>query len=129
MANALQGPAGAFTAVMAFLYGTQQDVLTLNNCIAQDASFSTKQGDFDKPTFGFMASTDSSDNLGTFASKTPRRADPMTAVDKQPGARAAQCRRVAPGAGRSPRADAPPDLRKRRQRRADGEDHGGVSSF
>jgi hypothetical protein len=67
MANALQGPAGAFTAVMAFLWGTQQDVLTLNNCIAQDASFSTKQGDFDKPTFGFMASTDSSDNLGTYS--------------------------------------------------------------
>jgi hypothetical protein len=67
LANALQGPAGAFTAVMAFMYGTQQDVLTLNNAIATDFSFSTKQGDFDKPSFGFMAATDSSDNLGTFS--------------------------------------------------------------
>jgi hypothetical protein len=67
LSNSLQGPAGAFTAVMAFLYGTQQDVLTLNNAIATDASFATKQGDFDKPSFGFMAATDSSDNLGTFA--------------------------------------------------------------
>lgn len=67
LANALQGPAGAFTAVMAFLFGTQQDVLTLNNAIATDSGLSTKQGDFDKPTFGFMASTDTNDNLGTFA--------------------------------------------------------------
>jgi hypothetical protein len=67
LSNSLQGPAGAFTGVMAFLYGSQQDVLTLNNCIAQDQSFSTKQGDFDKPSFGFMCAVDSSDNLGTFS--------------------------------------------------------------
>jgi hypothetical protein len=68
LANTLQGPAGAFTAVMCFLYGSAaMDVLTLNNAIAQDFSLATKQGDFDKPNFGFMASADSSDNLGTFA--------------------------------------------------------------
>lgn len=67
LANSLQGPAGSFTAVMAFLYNTQQDVLTLNNAIATDATIATKQGDFAKPTFGFMASTDTNDNLGTFS--------------------------------------------------------------
>lgn len=67
LANSAQGPAGAFTGVMCFLWGAQMDVLTLNNCIAQDAGFSTKQGDFDKPTFGFMAAVDTNDNLGTFS--------------------------------------------------------------
>lgn len=67
LANSLMGPAGNFTAVMAFLYASQQDVLTLNNAIATDASIATKQGDFAKPSFGFMASTDANDNLGTFS--------------------------------------------------------------
>lgn len=67
LANSAQGPAGAFTAVMAFLYGAQMDVLTLNNAIATDVGFATKQGDFDKPTFGFMCAVDTSDNLGTFS--------------------------------------------------------------
>ena len=67
MANSIQGPAGAFASIMAFVYGPDQDVLTLNNCLATDAGIATKQGDFTKPTFGFMASTDNADNLGTFA--------------------------------------------------------------
>lgn len=67
MTNSLQGPAGAFTAVMVFPYGSDQDVLTLNNAIASDAGIGSKQGDFAKPTFGFMAATDSSDTLGTFS--------------------------------------------------------------
>ena len=65
--NSLMGPAGAFTAIMAFLNGTQQDVLTLNNAIATDYGISTKQGDYAKPTFGFMAAADTNDNLGTFS--------------------------------------------------------------
>jgi hypothetical protein len=65
--NSLMGPAGAFTGIMVFPYGVDQDVLTLNNCIPSDAAISTKQGDYAKPTFGFMASTDASDTLGTFA--------------------------------------------------------------
>jgi len=65
--NSLQGPAGAFTGVMVFPYAADQDVLTLNNCISTDASIATKQGDYAKPSFGFMAATDSSDTLGTFA--------------------------------------------------------------
>jgi hypothetical protein len=67
LANSLMGPAGNFTAVMAFFYASKQDVLTLNNAIATDAGIATKQGDFAKPTFGFMACTDASDNLGTFS--------------------------------------------------------------
>lgn len=67
VANSLQGPAGAFQAVMTFFYGTDQDVFVLNNCIATDAAIASKQGDFAKPTFGFMAATDSSDNLGTLS--------------------------------------------------------------
>jgi hypothetical protein len=67
MTNSLQGPAGAFTGVSVFPYGTDQDVLTLNNCIASDAGIATKQGDYVKPTFGYMAATDATDTLGTFA--------------------------------------------------------------
>lgn len=67
MTNQLQGPAGSFTSVMVFPYGTDQDVLTLNNAIPTDHSLATKLGDYAKPTFGFMASTDASDTLGTYA--------------------------------------------------------------
>jgi hypothetical protein len=67
MANQVQGPAGSFTAVMVFPYATDQDVLTLNNAILQDSGIATKLGDYAKPTMSFMASTDSSDTLGTFA--------------------------------------------------------------
>jgi hypothetical protein len=67
MSNQLQGPAGSFTSVMVFPYSTDQDVLTLNNAILTDSSIATKLGDFAKPTMGFMASTDSSDTLGTYA--------------------------------------------------------------
>ena len=65
--NTDQGPSGAFTAVMVFPYGADQDVLTLNYAIPSDAGISTKQGDYAKPSFSFMASTDASDTLGTFA--------------------------------------------------------------
>lgn len=65
--NTLQGPAGAFTGVMVFPYGSEQDVLVLNNCISTDGSIATKQGDYAKPSFGFMAATDASDTLGSFS--------------------------------------------------------------
>jgi hypothetical protein len=67
MTNQPQGPAGAFTAVMAFLWGSGQNILTLNNAIATDHGVATKIGDFAKPTFGFMASTDTTDTLGTWS--------------------------------------------------------------
>jgi hypothetical protein len=67
LSNQLQGPTGSFTGVMVFPYGSDQDVLTLNNCIPQDHGLATKLSDFGKPTLGFMASTDSADVLGTYA--------------------------------------------------------------
>lgn len=67
MTNQLQGPTGNFTAVMVFLYGANQNVLTFNNAIASDAGLSTKGGDFTKPTFGFEVATDASDTLGSFS--------------------------------------------------------------
>lgn len=67
LSNTLQGPAGAFTSSMVFPYGAEQDVLTLNNCVANDTGLATKQGDYTKPTFGFMCAVDGSGNLGTFS--------------------------------------------------------------
>lgn len=68
MSNPLQGPTGNFTAVMVFLNGAAaQNILTLNNAIATDASLASKGGDYTKPTFGFECATDANDVLGTFA--------------------------------------------------------------
>lgn len=67
VANTLMGPAGAFTGVMVMPYGTEQDVFTFNNCITQGVGIANKMGDYAKPTFDFMCSTDATDTLGTFA--------------------------------------------------------------
>lgn len=67
MANTPMGPAGSFTGVLVMPYGAEQDVFTLNNCITQGAGISLKNGDFAKPTFDFMCSTDSNDVLGTMS--------------------------------------------------------------
>lgn len=65
--NSLMGPAGSFAGTMVMPYGAEQDVFTFNNCITQGAGISTKSGDYAKPTFDFMVSTDSSDTLGTMS--------------------------------------------------------------
>lgn len=67
VANTPMGPAGAFTGVMVMPYGTEQDVFTFNNCITQGAAIANKIGDFAKPTFDFMCSTDNTDVLGTLS--------------------------------------------------------------
>lgn len=67
VANSPMGPAGSFTGVMVMPYGTEQDVFTFNNCITQGAGIANKNGDYAKPTFDFMVSTDSTDTLGTLA--------------------------------------------------------------
>jgi hypothetical protein len=67
VANTPMGPAGSFTGVMVMPYGTEQDVFTFNNCITQGAGIANKNGDFAKPTFDFMCSTDATDSLGTFS--------------------------------------------------------------
>jgi len=72
VANTPMGPAGSFTGVLVMPYGTEQDVFVFNNCITQGAGIANKNGDFAKPTFDFMCSTDSTDTLGTlsFAEQT-----------------------------------------------------------
>jgi len=65
--NTVMGPAGSFQGVMVMPYGTEQDVFTFNNCITQGAAIANKNGDYAKPTFDFMCSTDSTDTLGTLS--------------------------------------------------------------
>jgi len=71
LANQAMGRIGGFTAVLVFPWtnpsnAVEQDVLTLNNCIASDSSMATKLGDYGKPTFGYEAAVDTNGNLGTF---------------------------------------------------------------
>lgn len=65
--NMPMGKIGNFTAVMQLLWGTEQSVLTLNNCISSDSGIATKLDDYAKPTFGFMAGVDTTETLGTFS--------------------------------------------------------------
>jgi hypothetical protein len=67
IANQQMGNVGAFTAVMQFNWASEQSILTLNYCLTSDTEISTKQDDYAKPTFGFMASCDANDNLGSFS--------------------------------------------------------------
>ncbi len=65
--NPLQGPTGSFSAVHVFPWGTiEEDVITLNACLANQTEFGMKSGDFMKPTFDFDAFTDDNGILGTF---------------------------------------------------------------
>lgn len=71
IANQPMGRVGGFTAVEVFPWADtsnvmQQDILVLNNCIASDHSWSTKIGDFGKPTFAYDAAVDALSNLGTW---------------------------------------------------------------
>lgn len=66
LTNQAMGKVGNFTAVMVFPWGTEQDVLTLNNCISTDHEIASKGGDYGKPTLGFMAACDTNDTLGNF---------------------------------------------------------------
>lgn len=67
MSNQPMGKTGNFTGVYVFPWGTEQDVITLNNCIASGTEISTKMGDYAKPTFDFEAACDNNDVLGTFS--------------------------------------------------------------
>ncbi len=71
LTNQPMGKVSDFTAVYVFPWknnsnAEEQDVLTLNSCIASDAEISTRQGDYAKPTFSFTAACDTNDTLGTF---------------------------------------------------------------
>ena len=72
LTNQPMGKVSDFSAVYVFPWvnnanATEQDVLTLNSCIASDAEIATKQGDYAKPSFSFMAACDTNDTLGTFS--------------------------------------------------------------
>jgi len=72
LTNQPMGKVSDFSAVYVFPWTnnsnvTEQDVLTLNSCVASDAEISTKQGDYAKPSFGFTAACDTNDMLGTFS--------------------------------------------------------------
>lgn len=72
LSNQAMGRVGGFTGVYVFPWTNpslvvEQDVLTLNNCLATDTGIATKMGDYAKPTFGFEAAVDVNENLGTFS--------------------------------------------------------------
>lgn len=67
MANQNMGKIGAFQAVMGWLWGTEQATIQLNSCMASDYGLATVLDDYNKPSFGFEAATDTSDVLGTFS--------------------------------------------------------------
>jgi hypothetical protein len=72
LTNQLMGKVSDFSAVFVFPWTNnsnvaEQDVLTLNSCIASDAEIATKMGDYAKPSFGFTAACDTNDTLGTFS--------------------------------------------------------------
>jgi hypothetical protein len=71
IANQPMGRVGGFTAVLVFPWTdpsntVEQDVLTLNNCIASDTEIAAKLGDYGKPTFSYEAAVDVTETLGTF---------------------------------------------------------------
>jgi hypothetical protein len=72
LSNQPMGKVGNFTAAMVFPWTppggvVEQDVLTLNSCLATDYEISTKMGDYGKPPFSFSAGCDTTDTLGTFS--------------------------------------------------------------
>ena len=72
LSNQPRGKVGNVTAAMVFPWtppggAVEQDVLTLNSCLATDYEISTKMGDYGKPPFSFSAGCDTTDTLGTFS--------------------------------------------------------------
>lgn len=65
--NAPMGDIGDFTAVMAFEWKAEQNVFVLNSCNMSDFELASKQGDYGKPSWSFMAAVDDYDVLGTFS--------------------------------------------------------------
>jgi hypothetical protein len=67
LVNMPMGKIGNFTAVMQFIWGAEQSLLSLNNCMSAGASLATKLDDYAKPSFDFQAACDTSDTLGSFS--------------------------------------------------------------
>jgi len=66
LANTLQGQTGTFQAVHVFPWGTEQDMVVLNNCLASKSTlFSAKKSGFGTSTLDYMASVSGTGSLGT----------------------------------------------------------------
>lgn len=67
MTNQPMGKTGNFQAVMETFWGTEKSSIQLNSCMGSDMGFQTVLDDYQKPTFGFDAACDASDQLGVFS--------------------------------------------------------------
>lgn len=67
MTNQPMGKTGNFTSVIALNFGTDQNLIQLNNCMSGGWSLSTKLDDFAMPSFEYGAATDDTDTLGTMS--------------------------------------------------------------
>ena len=66
LANQTQGPSTSFEAVHVFPWGTEQDMVVLNNCIASSSSLlSAKKSGFGMSTLDYTAAVNASGTLGT----------------------------------------------------------------
>lgn len=66
LTNQLQGPSTSFEAVHVFPWGTEQDMVVLNNCIASSSSLlSAKKSGFGMSSIDYSAAVNSNGTLGT----------------------------------------------------------------
>lgn len=63
--NQQQGQTGLFQAVHVLPWGTQQDMIVFNNCLAASAGISAKKSGFGSTMLNYHASVDTNDVLGT----------------------------------------------------------------
>lgn len=63
--NQMQGVVGLFQAVHVLPWGTQQDMVVFNNCLAASTGISAKKSGFGMTSFDYHASVDTNDVLGT----------------------------------------------------------------
>jgi hypothetical protein len=65
LTNQNQGLIGSFQAVHVLPWGTQQDMVVFNNCIAASSGLSAKKSGFGSTMLDYHASVDAYDKLGT----------------------------------------------------------------
>lgn len=65
--NQDMGESGTFTMVQSFNWRQEMNVFVLNSCIVDSFELASKQGGYATPTWGFQASVDDLDQLGTLS--------------------------------------------------------------
>ena len=65
LANQLQGPGTSFQAVHTFIWGAEQDMIVLNNCVASANSIAAKKSGFGTNSLDYVAGVNASGLLGT----------------------------------------------------------------